>query len=1555
MATGSAAGGPASPFDSLTFEKDVSIFVDDEIGAASISPSGRDVVLASKTGLRIIDLDYPQELPRVIINRSPWDVADVQWSPFASRANWVASTYNQKAIIYNLSMMQNANKAPIEYTLHAHSRAITDINFSAHYPDILATCGVDSYVYTWDLRTAGKPAQALQNDIKSTLSSFAHFEAGATQVKWNRIDEHLLASSHDRDLYIWDLRRGAVPLTTIKAHGTKIYGIDWSRSNRSNILTCSLDKTIKLWEGIAINDNIQVPRHTIHTDYPVWRARHTPFPRGILAMPKRGSSDLNLYTNTPDTQGDMSQITKPAHSFQAHATDHQVREFLWRSRGSVDDGLDNREYQLVSWGTDKYLHMHSIKSDLLSKAVGYEKGSKVVAEPSITRRGAKYLTYRYDPPVTPQLLNVVANTRQRGHLTSLLQHGRVAENPNVNHRPTMTVGPVRQAESRIVNHLEWMDGVKIGERNVTNVNERKVTPVPKIDNRYYSLAEEIDDCKRYFETIVFFRVTDIDGRHVRIFLQGPWGARSSDTRQPAGLWLTIDFPFEYPNAHHRMIIKLDTTQQVDDETHEQLDSDFLMISHWYAMRGLSCLHTVLNYALGRNNLKESLTIPEDPEHGDQNVSQPEKDESSSEDDLEGNENDALTDLMNSSQSNANIPLPIQCSARFSANGILVITRAPHSITRSLMISPIRLSKHSRNGPNKRPVFESLGRLPPAQYNGDTTGHDSNESESPTGSWESSSAPSSSESDNEAGLRMSRFQPPSAWQKPYSRYPAKAPFPSSIHSAKPEKPKSVISILGPSVEELIPSEKRLALGYKMFGHGPQVCAHNAGIARSFGYNDLADIWELCKLILNNEVPLEILPQQQRREHVLVLARRALVRIKRKDSGLDLQFDEASTVNNPRLKGRIKWGHHSIVTWLIPSLFDHFERLADTQMLAMLSCVFSEPATREGVTNAMAKMRQSNLPMSMEAPAFSLDYFPSADVAWSLFKPTTSGPSTPAYSRYAIPVNDIGYRLTKALDTYGSHGSSNGPWGRDTLHSEPVTPYSTGNTPPNLSRAPTFRSVTTSHTNTPYSTSPEQSQTAKKHSTTNFASAFASISRPFATVLSTSPSTKTRTDDLSTSAPTNSVTWGATTFYGSGGNDRTSLAAPSRTKHGKRASFGQVDQVNIDYYSDSDSDDNDATSALERVPEYAAPSTPKEEEEEEEEGGNVQVTLKNQDKFDDEACASAPLLDGRKGWLYRAWREQYAEMLGCWGLVSERAEVLKFNGLVSYFPPGGSGAGSKTGSISLALKKDDSSRDTSTPPSQSVSRASTLAPPYTFDLMRRSPTNSPRHFSFNPEAIEFTPRSPFSPEILPQTPNIFVSDEQYLRLSIPAISMDAPDNIIGGEMSFDTSVESRVNLQPRPSLSRGASNVSGGSLQPGTASSNNNGKKKKTRIHSCSICWIKVCGRFHICLACGHVAHFNCLDEGLGYDEGECVVGCGCGCGFEEDEDEKRAEMVRSFRNWEERGGWMPDDVEDVGVYSHEGSLVGEVGRWSEDVAKKNTEQKIGYRGRTKGKGKKKAQG
>lgn len=60
----------------------------------------------------------------------------------------------------------------IEHVLHAHTRAITDINWSAHHPDILASCGIDTWIWVWDLRTPSRPA-----------AGYSAWNAGATQVK----------------------------------------------------------------------------------------------------------------------------------------------------------------------------------------------------------------------------------------------------------------------------------------------------------------------------------------------------------------------------------------------------------------------------------------------------------------------------------------------------------------------------------------------------------------------------------------------------------------------------------------------------------------------------------------------------------------------------------------------------------------------------------------------------------------------------------------------------------------------------------------------------------------------------------------------------------------------------------------------------------------------------------------------------------------------------------------------------------------------------------------------------------------------------------------------------------------------------------------------------------------------------------------------------------------------------------------------------------------------------------------------------------------------------
>lgn len=105
-----------------------------------------------------------------------------------------------------------------------------------------------------------------------------------------------------------------------------------------DIVTCSLDKSIKVWnvQDTSAPDFPQTepyfqkspqrlpqPLRTITTRYPVWRARDLPFGRGILTLPQRGETALEMWV----TGNDMA----PIEIFEGH-TD-VVKEFVWRKGG----------------------------------------------------------------------------------------------------------------------------------------------------------------------------------------------------------------------------------------------------------------------------------------------------------------------------------------------------------------------------------------------------------------------------------------------------------------------------------------------------------------------------------------------------------------------------------------------------------------------------------------------------------------------------------------------------------------------------------------------------------------------------------------------------------------------------------------------------------------------------------------------------------------------------------------------------------------------------------------------------------------------------------------------------------------------------------------------------------------------------------------------------------------------------------------------------------------------------------------------------------------------
>ena len=196
--------------------------------------------------------------------------------------------------------------------------------------------------------------------------------------------------------------------------------------------------------------------------------------------------------------------------------------------------------------------------------------------------------------------------------------------------------------------------------------------------------------------------------------------------------------------------------------------------------------------------------------------------------------------------------------------------------------------------------------------------------------------------------------------------------------------------------------------------------------------------------------------------------------------------------------------SFITSLMIRRFDHFEQIADVQMLAMLSCVLSEQSILTTPPLISDEDRQ-------HAPTA---YFPTLEVASNLLRPPSP----------KVPDRD------KQLSGPQSMSSSLGG-----TTSDPITPFPTGVTPPTHGRS--FVSFEKDHSQVPsVSKSPEQYRSSHR-SNSNLASTFAaSFSRPFSfsTSISSSPPGTYGRKRMSPAgsyagASTAGVTWGATSLF------------------------------------------------------------------------------------------------------------------------------------------------------------------------------------------------------------------------------------------------------------------------------------------------------------------------------------------------------------------------------------------------------------------------------------------
>ncbi|KAJ1787785.1 hypothetical protein LPJ59_005667, partial [Coemansia sp. RSA 2399] len=339
-----------------TIGMDYSVRYPCDFTALSISPYGRDVVLAGRAGLAIVDVEYPLSPPRTVPIRSLWKIANVAWCPSTVHHGWVGTAVNQTLLIHDLA---HNTETPMR-VLKSHPMAITDIAWVPQIPSWIGTASIDPVIKIWDVRRDQKPVWYYSEWEPADLLAF------------NNVHMHKMASVHRNKIALWDIRFGSSPLMTMdEAHGGNITSISWHPTREDTIVSASQDGTVKRW---SIEQNSPAEDYCHSFAHEVLGASYLPFGEGLLVTQRSHDNRIAIIRDSAQSAGAI------VHEFVGHTG--AVHGTVWRSYGKTGSdgggGGDKPDHQLVTWGQDQVLRMWAIDDDVV-EAVGGKSGTACVA------------------------------------------------------------------------------------------------------------------------------------------------------------------------------------------------------------------------------------------------------------------------------------------------------------------------------------------------------------------------------------------------------------------------------------------------------------------------------------------------------------------------------------------------------------------------------------------------------------------------------------------------------------------------------------------------------------------------------------------------------------------------------------------------------------------------------------------------------------------------------------------------------------------------------------------------------------------------------------------------------------------------------------------------------------------------------------------------------------------------------------------------------------------------------------------------------------------------
>lgn len=295
-------------------------------------------------------------------------VRNSKYEPTASQFNrhmvdLFALTNHQNAEIFSI---EDLNPSKPKLILRGHSRAITDVEWSYFDPYLVGSSAADCLTNLWDIRDSRRPS--------ATLTSVS----AATQVRFSKTSSNLIATSHEIDVRIWDIRQPNLPLYYIAAHLQKINGMDWNpnktSSDHEQLITCSQDNIIKLWD---LQGNKIKPSASLPTRTPAWRVRYNPVSFNAIltsTLPQLRSRTecmaLKLWSLKPSRyeQKKLQLIM----GLVGH-TDVIV-DFHWKNRPTSAGS------EIVSWSKDQTLRVWRIDQQFIEMNVDNSDSECEVAD-----------------------------------------------------------------------------------------------------------------------------------------------------------------------------------------------------------------------------------------------------------------------------------------------------------------------------------------------------------------------------------------------------------------------------------------------------------------------------------------------------------------------------------------------------------------------------------------------------------------------------------------------------------------------------------------------------------------------------------------------------------------------------------------------------------------------------------------------------------------------------------------------------------------------------------------------------------------------------------------------------------------------------------------------------------------------------------------------------------------------------------------------------------------------------------------------------------------------